>query len=482
MNIDKKLKQTTSWWRRLNRRLEGKPEPMQVLQKRTMNTALQVLDNLEDIPFSKLSMSLYFYCQDLKMSEFTHLYENQVELAGANPEKFVFQLHKFFNDVSHKIKKEDLYDEFFEFYYRCVRLRAEQENQRIEDDVVLAYLNLLTQTIEYLRPSKFDFTSMVAGRKTSGELMVAPDYFPNLDLASYDFEREFESGKIVGNPEDALFRCYNKYGYPIKTMRDLHIYTNVDKIQTTTVTSILPFINEFTFDIIPQKPFSAQATKFTKLTSSLNDEEVKQQLCKRNKTLPSNGVIITIKNNSLFQSLLLKEIFFDNRIFMLFRVTTTEGDLSGYYDTKEKFFFTMLKDYREDPALAQNLGLFVLYLYGCYVLNNPMYQLAKVADYFIYIGEPPMTVEGVLHGGKPKNVYDPDREFVPGTARKGNEDYESEAKSIQGFIRKLPIGQQASERAIALAESLGYDLAPNETYVQPFIKQVFKLKRKETQE
>ena len=33
---------------------------------------------------------------------------------------------------------------------------------------------------------------------------------------------------------------------------------------------------------------------------------------------------------------------------------------------------------------------------------------------------------------------------------------------------KLPEGQTASEKAVAIAESLGYSLAPDETYVCPF--------------
>lgn len=480
MTTNEKLKQTTSWWKRLNRKLEGKPQPMQILQKRTMNTALAVLENLEDIPFTKLSMSLYFYCQDLRMTEFTKQYENQIELAGANPEKFVFQLHKFFNDMTNKIKKDNLYEEFFEFYYRCVRLRAEQENQNINDDVVVAYLNLLTQNIEYLRPSKFDFTTAVAGRKTTGEIITTPDLFPNIDLAGYDFEADFEQGKIKGDPITAISHYYKKYGYDVKSMEDLHLYTNVDKLQTTTTTALLAFINEFTFDILPKEPFTTRAAPFELLSTNLSLDNLKNDLSKRNKTLPSNGVIITFKDNPLFKTLLLKEIFFDNSIFMLYRVSTVEGDLSGYYDTKGQFFFTMFREYRENPHLALNFSALILYLYGCYALNKPEYQLTKVSDFFTFKGHPQMVVEGVLHGGKVKNVYDPDKEITPGTARKGNADYEQETKSIQGFIRRLPIGQQASERAIALAESLGYDLAPNETYVQPFIKQVFKLKRKET--
>lgn len=477
-----KLEQTTVWWKKLNKKLDGKPQPMQILQKRTMNTALAVLENLDGIPFTKLSMSLYFYCQDLKMSEFTHQYENQLELAGANPEKFVFQLHKFFNEISIKIKKEDLYSEFFEFYYRCVRLRLEHENKSIEDRVIVAYLNLLTQNIEYLRPSKFDFSTIVAGRKTTGELMTARDIFPDLDLAGYDIAKDLSDGKLKGDPTLAILKAYHKYGYPIKNMDDLQIITNVDKIQTTTTTTLLPFINEYTYDILPQKPFTTKASAFDDISTTLDFKELKQLLTKRKKTLPSNGVTITFQDNPLFQKLLLKEIYFDNSIFLLYRLTTKEGDLSGFYDTKGKFFYTILVEYYENPTVAPTFASLILYLYGCYTLNNTDFQLPKVSTYFSIKDSPELKAEGILQGGKVKNVYDPNKEHSIGTARKGNEDYETETKSIQGFIRRVPEGKHPSEHAILLAESLGYDLTPNETYVQPFIKQVFKLKRKETQE
>ena len=57
-------------------------------------------------------------------------------------------------------------------------------------------------------------------------------------------------------------------------------------------------------------------------------------------------------------------------------------------------------------------------------------------------------------------------------------EYETAETSIQGYIRKLPAGQKASQEAKELAESLGYDLEPNETYVRPFIRQVFRMKER----
>ena len=76
-------------------------------------------------------------------------------------------------------------------------------------------------------------------------------------------------------------------------------------------------------------------------------------------------------------------------------------------------------------------------------------------------------------GERLRNVYD----RVPTTLNKEN--LEVGEASIQGYIRKLPAGHKASEEARELAESLGYDLEANETYVRPFIKQVFRLKEKD---
>lgn len=85
--------------------------PLQVitLQTRTLSTALELLDSIQNILFEKLSMSLYFYCHDVGMKEFTRAYESQMELTGANPEKNVMGLHQFYNKLAIAIHKENLY-------------------------------------------------------------------------------------------------------------------------------------------------------------------------------------------------------------------------------------------------------------------------------------------------------------------------------------------------------------------------------------
>ena len=54
-------------------------------------------------------------------------------------------------------------------------------------------------------------------------------------------------------------------------------------------------------------------------------------------------------------------------------------------------------------------------------------------------------------------------------------------RAIQGFIRKVGEGRTPSREAVEYAEALGYSLAPDETYVKPFIRRVLRLKQKEAE-
>ena len=56
------------------------------------------------------------------------------------------------------------------------------------------------------------------------------------------------------------------------------------------------------------------------------------------------------------------------------------------------------------------------------------------------------------------------------------EKYEQKSVSIAGYIRKLPEGQKASEEKQLLAKVLRLSLSDNETYVEPFVRQSWKLK------
>ena len=75
------------------------------------------------------------------------------------------------------------------------------------------YTNLLLGQLEFLRPSKFDFTHMVGGYDTRNKcaLMIA-DPFPLLDMPAYDLcEIDMKSAR-----ESDIIKLYRKYGFPIR--------------------------------------------------------------------------------------------------------------------------------------------------------------------------------------------------------------------------------------------------------------------------
>lgn len=111
--------------KRFRKKIEKKPQPVKILMNRTINSGLMIVKDIQGIPFERLSFSLYFFCQDLAMKEFTRSYEAQLELAAIDAEKFLNQLHNFYTKISLRIVKEGLYREFFEFVFHCCRLRME---------------------------------------------------------------------------------------------------------------------------------------------------------------------------------------------------------------------------------------------------------------------------------------------------------------------------------------------------------------------
>ena len=459
-----------TWWRRVTKKANGKPLPLIILQTRTLSTAVEILEWIQDMPFNKLSMSLYFYCQDVGMKEFTRAYEAQLELAGANPEKFAMGLHRFYNEMAHKIQKENQYDLFFEFYYRCVRLRIRNEDEKIDATVSTAYQNLLIQQLEYLRPNKFDFRTFVAGRKTTGEILVREDPFPTFDLPIYELRSAFEQGKKFENAEEHLYEMYRKAGYEIYNADDQMRIVAQDKIHTTTCCTLLPFINEYTFDILPQTIYNANSDIIHEILTWVDLDTIKADLKHRKRTLPTNGVRITFSGTEIISEILFKEILWDNSIYMLYRISTSNGDLSGVFETRDSFFYSIFQTSVGHEYLTAGVESLVLFCYAPQVLGGE-YNLEKINRFISVQGCDRLTATGYGQGGRLRNVYD-------GVQPKREGDYVAGETSIQGYIRKLPAGQKASQEAKELAESLGYDLESNETYVRPFIRQVFRLKER----
>ena len=473
----------------LDRKLGDQNGPAELLQHRTMNTAVAVLVAIKDIPFSKISSALYFFCSDLEMQDFAKLYEGQLELAGAAPDRFAKGLHKFFNEMERKIRKENLYREFYDFLSLSIRLRYQNMDTTEDIRVINCYQSLLLQNMIYLRPNKFDFTKTVCGISSDNKMLLIQEPYPYLDRPIYETERKTREGKIhsMAAIQEILQRTFSQAGMSeIKTMEDVEHYSNMDRTYTNHIAAMVPFINEYTFDIVPVKPYTCFVVPFyTLFVGSPSTEKLQEMLCRRSRTVPSNGVIFRFKDSDIIKKVLMKEILYDDKIYMLYRMETMFGDLSGYYDTQTGFMYSVLLD-ASDRVPYERVKNFLLYLYGCAVVKDGPKLLQNMPAVCYYAEEEyamkrrPISGEMFGCGGKLQNVYDQtDRPEEGYGARKGSDKYESEERSIQGYIRKVGQGRTPSAQAVEYACALGYDLAPDETYVRPFIKRVLRLKEKQ---
>ena len=95
--------------RLIKKQSEGKPEAVKTYIRRSLSTAIIVLNKLQELDFRELSVSLYFITKDSHMAALARIYEAELELASIDSEKFMRGIHKFYNETALKIKKENLY-------------------------------------------------------------------------------------------------------------------------------------------------------------------------------------------------------------------------------------------------------------------------------------------------------------------------------------------------------------------------------------
>jgi len=491
----------------VDKKAASKPAPVAKMMKRTNGTAMSVLTELDGVPFEELSSSLYFICQDLKAEEFVHRYESQLELAGANQDAFVRGLHKFFNDTARFIKDNDLYAEFFEFVSLCNRIRYENRwnvQGTTRQKVMDCYQSLLMQNLEYMRPNKFDFSVVVCGLDSRGELMVTPDAYPEIDEVIRKIELMFQQNNIdkVRFPTmDSIVKHCFKDKYPeIDSMDALNEAMEQDRIFTHHHAAMATFLNEFNYDILPEatKPITRSTLPFIAIQHrNVNMEEIEKTLQRRARTLPSNGVIFKFlySGNQLdgyISEILMREVQHDDRIFMLYKLTLNGGETCGFYDTQDQFLYSILQ---EAPISEpyEHLRALLIYLYACATTRNGEHLLAEFGDTF-FLGENDqakpnpllkMTVTAYARDGKLFRTYKTEGDIdshKPTGPRVESDKHEATDRSVMGFVRKVGEGRHPSHEAVERAEALGYSLAPDETYVQPFVKKVLRLRRRMDQQ
>ena len=480
----------------------GKPEPVAVYIRRSINSAVMILELLRGIPFSELSVSLYFITKD-SMAKLARVYEAELELALVDSDKFLKGIHKFYNETAIFLKKNNLYREFF----ACMRATSRMADgirsggdKNISKKVLDAYQSLLLQQLEYLRPDKFNFSTRVCGMTADGkEILTCRDYIPDVDAITNYVEESFLSGRLQGISQAEYLQFvsaeFGKHGYKVNNLDELDMLMQRDRLVSYQVSTMLPFINEYTYDIVGANIESPNAFALDLLRSSdLDLQGLQEKLKHRSRMLPTNGQIFDVvrledsdRGYVFFKKFLLRETFYDGRIYLLYKADTVCGEFCGYYEPMAEDFFTVMES-ASMPTLYDNMKRTILYLYGCCVLKEGPSMLEEFSSLFYYLFPDtkfgrtftvPLEVKPFARGGKLRSAMDSGESSSKGP-RKGDDKYEEESRPVQGYIRKLGAGRSASADAIARAEALGFSLALDETYVQPHITTVY-IRRKDSE-
>lgn len=455
----------------LNKKLKGKGLAQYVLKKRTLNTACAVVQKISNISFLELTLSLYVLCKDTQANKLARKYESMLELAKANKETFADNLYQFFNDTARYIKENNLQDYFLSF----VAFFNEKRTQEIEEPkktVYFAYMDLLLEQTEFLREDKFKYNQIWAGFNPDGKSITVYDPFPSSDLPVYESEELlFNSGISRDSFERHLSVVYEKYGYKeVKNLRDADFLRVSSQIYTNNVYEMSPFMSEDILELLPKAPFNPR------ITPELWPEVIKHRnyfeiLSHRKRMLPKDGLNIKFNSGIVYKTLLLREFFKDDTVYMLYKFETCVGDISGYYNTRTGGFYSPLEDDREEGGVvADRLKATVLWFYSAFVGKHPDIEL---------------TAESFLKHFKANSqtrftAYYERRAEISASSKNAHKDltnYRSKASSIAGFIRRLPEGKKASQQAVEYAKSLGFELSPNETFVRPFVRQTWFLEK-----
>lgn len=423
---------------------------------------------------------------------------SQVELAMANSDKFIKGYHRFLQELTKPIKKNKDYALYFKaiaYAQECVHLGLTIDGVMERNDSVLyAVIDMLMQGSEYLKPQEFDIVNNIVGISTENEPIIIRDPYPLADVPVYYSEALFNNRPYdkcdfqisEDRRLDMVFSYYKRYGYEdVADFDSINNLALLSHLYTNTVLSMATYVNEYTVDMLPDKPLIENTPNMWSwwpkpISPKYTTEFLKDTLHHRRRTLPANGALFQFDACQLIQEIKLKETCRDNEIVCLYKIVTKFGDLAGYYNTSTEWFY-ILTDRAQFPELVDSVTNLILWLYTSLACDLPdvLPTDASFRSSFVTHADAPFGIRCLMIGGKPRDYR-----------KKGNGDdeplrvfdkskYDASSKNINGFIRHLPAGQKASERAILIAESYGYELKSDETYVTPFVRRQWLKKKTE---
>lgn len=438
----------------------------ELIKVRTGGTISMILRDLEELDLASLLSDIFVHTDNALAKELIRKYETQIILAYENPDKFSEGLHKFFVNTSNYIKDNNLYREFMSFYYFIFSTFA-IKGTLAQNKSVYVYYDLLSQQLQYFTPQ---LSKIMAGVNSKGKPLLISDVFPYVDVPRI----------LINRIKDKTFlddiKLHKMYGYNISSPKDVTRISSNDQLITNSVMVMASFVTEETRHIIP-KDFYMPTDGIDVHTYTVQTNTYKELLKEKRYFLPQNGVKAIYQNMRDIQEIYFQEIFWENRIMLLYKVTAKNGkEFYGFYDNRLQLFyspFSELSIHKYEQRLENLILETYSYLTTNIEENEEVEKRLNVVEDFDTADRKTLSVKFEYEEVQ-DNHKDIPSEIRYRAFRK--KDYEERVRSIQPFKRKLPEGAKASGEAIQIARDYGYILFEGETFVRPFDKKVYSKK------
>lgn len=476
-----------SIWNKNQRWIDKKVKRMRpseaTMFKTTFSAAINLVSEIDKIPKETMDDSDRIFDQINPTSLFSS-YIDQLRLAISEPNRFIKGLHFFFSDMATEISKNRLQEQFFQALYTYVEKCSQ------EDNMLLRVLSkIIFYQLYYLNPNQDKTDRTVCGITSYGEIMTVKNPYPGFDSTVQELNQSSDS---------AVVNICRSHGIPVSSKEEYDILYQMLLLYKQQVQNLSVFIDEYTYDILPD----FKTLKHVKIDTPLFDitfhdyfrenhsEIVNRIRSKRRKTLPLNGIMIYFRSDDKdfpVQRILMKEVFHSDSLTLLYKAETLIGDLPGCYDISSNALYDLLTPYWEKCDGYHVITDMITYLYACIVLDRGNGLFENKNRYMRFVKErddndKPLTLfpyEIIIQslGDEKENTYKRDERISSSQMREDTViPYMTRKTRIPGYIRPLPKGQKRSQNASDLAERLGIELQPNETYVRTHQKKVRYLK------
>ena len=450
---------------RIMKRHSGKPLATRLVVNRTFGSAMSIIEDLREISLSGLEHELDIFERFVFSENFSEPCREQLKLAIIDSEKFTLELHGFYTEFITTVKEKSSLSELALFVADTIKAVTISKGV-VLSDVANAYANLILEVVEYIRPNKLDITRDVRGISVNGSMLTGNAIYPYSDLPALESFCQLGNKKAIlseKNAEKKLFQRYQDLGMPIKNFQDVTVFETHMQRMANEYASVFPFINEYTYDILPHTQAMCQDVplRHVQIHSEYSVDYLVEALKHRVRTLPSNGTKFIFEGIcDGVKSLLIKEVIVDGRVQVLYRLYTIHDNLFGCYEPASNYLFTALQ-FVSNSQPAYNFVAILVNLYASQVLDlgdsqNFSIMQEDKSGALIPVSIGTERMDGPLIDWYHHFEHPNDPPAPPLLNR------------VNAEIRRLPAGVEAPEEARTTARALGYDLQANEVLLLPY--------------